>query len=223
MKTKTLTLSLLIATALLTSVATAQPGKGAKTVPQDPKTKNSIKKLPPRAAGEPVAFPDVAGWAKDELIVYPQRAAGYGINYDAADDSRVSIYVYNAGRNDISNSLAGPVKEEIEAAKEGVDALAEMGGYTDVRVVKDEKIKLGGKAGKIDVLRKVLSFKVGGNAMHSEIILFPFEGNFVKIRITRPMAAGQKAADAVDRLMAELESMFVAYMDLADAARTAVN
>lgn len=225
MNIKTPTLSLILLVSLFAAAAFAQePGKGKddKAKPEPQKVEKPAVKAPARTKGEPLEFPDVEGWQKGTTVKYPQRELGYGLNYDADGGSRVSVYVYNNGRKDIKNSLTGAVKEEIENAKAGIDAMVEMGAYSDVKVLKDEKSKLGGKDGKIDVLRKVLSLKAGNTALHTEIILFPFEGDFVKIRASRPKSLGPEAEEAVNKLLAEIEAFFVMYMDIAGAARTAV-
>lgn len=230
MNIKTPTLSLMLLVSLFAAAAFAQqPGKDDKAKPDAPKTdkptlteKPVEPKAPVRKKGEPLDLPDVDGWEKADAVVYPQRELGYIVNYDGAGGSRVSVYVYNGGRNDIKNSLSGPVKEEIERAKGEIDAIAKMGAYSDVKVISDEKTKLGGKNGKIDVLKKVLSYKARGNDLHSEIIIFPFEGDFVKFRATRPKSAGVAAEEAVSKLLAEIESFFVMYMDIAGASRTAI-
>lgn len=226
MKIKTLVLSVAASVFTLSAVAVAQdPAKDPKVKPEAPKTEapaKPAKPAPARSKGEPLEFPEVEGWTKSGVVKYPQREMGYSVNYDADDGSRLTVYVYNNGRNDIKNSLSGPVKEEIEMAKAGIDALAEMGRYSDVKVEKDEKTKLGGKNGKIDVLRKVLSLKANGSPLHSEIMIFPFEGNFVKFRATRPKSAGTTSEEALTNLLAEIESVFVMYMNIADTARTAV-
>lgn len=235
MKFKLLTLSLILSAFAFSALA-QEPAKDPKAKTEAPKTETpktaapakpeadkTAKPTPLRPKGAQIDFPEVEGWTKGEVIKYPQREMGYSVNYDAADGTRVSVYVYNNGRSDIKNSLAGPVTEEVEMAKAGIDAMAEMGHYTDVKVVKDEKTKLGGKTGKIEVLRKSLSFKTNGNELHSEIIIFPFEGNFIKFRATRPKSAGAAAEEAVNRLLAEIEAMFLMYMDISDASRTASN
>jgi hypothetical protein len=129
--------------------------------------------------------------------------------------------VYNGGRKDIRNTLTGAVKDEIERAKAEIDAVAEMGVYSDVKVEKDETTQVGGRSGKIETLHKVISMKARGNAVHSEIFVFPFEGNFVKIRATRPKLSGKDAEEAVARLLGEIDAMFVMYMKISDASRSA--
>lgn len=226
MKFKLLVLSLLMSVFTLSALA-QDPVKDPKTKPEPPKTETPVKPdaekavKPARAKGAELDFPDVEGWKKGQVVKYPQREMGYSVNYDAADGARVSVYVYNNGRSDIKNSLAGPVAQEIEMAKAGIDAMAQMGRYTDVKVEKDEKTKLGGKNGKIEVLRKVISMKANETALHSEIIIFPFEGNFIKFRATRPKSGGAAGEEAVNKLLAEIEAMFLMYMDISDASRTA--
>ena len=43
----------------------------------------------------------------------------------------------------------------------------------------------------------------------------------MKIRATRPKTLGKEAEEAVGKLMAEIETLFLNYMDMPDAARTA--
>lgn len=202
---------------------TKEKREAPKTEQKMPKDSQSPKSSATRSRGSLIEFPDVEGWVKGELVKYPQRELGYSVNYDAPGGNRVSIYVYNGGRKDIKNSLGGAVKDEIERAKAEIYAVAEMGLYSDVKEEKSETTKVGGTAGKIETLRKTLSYKSRGAAQHSEIYIFPFEANFVKIRATRPKSAGKEAEEAVSRLMSEIDALFIKYMEMPDAARTATH
>lgn len=226
MKIKKSVLSLALVLSLFSAFVVAQNDKDKKPVSEPQKVEKPtvpvLKAAPPRKKGEPLDLPEVEGWEKAETVKYPQKELGYIVNYDGFGGSRVSVYVYNGGRSDIKNTLTGAVKEEIEKAKSEIDMIAEMGMYTDVKVVTDEKTKLGGKTGKIDVLRKVLSYKARGNPLHSEIIIFPFEGDFVKFRATRLKSSGLEAEEGMNKLLAEIEAFFLMYMEVADAAKPAV-
>ncbi|HMQ03220.1 MAG TPA: hypothetical protein PKD26_04835 [Pyrinomonadaceae bacterium] len=222
MKRTTTILSIAAVIALGTLVSAAQaPEATPNSRSGESKADAPSKQVLKRSGDGTLEFPEIDGWVKGTLVKYPQKELGYGLNYDAERGNRVSIYVYNGGRKDIGKSLEGVVKDEIERAKAEIDMVAEMGAYTDVKVIKDERTMLGGKAGKIETLRKILSFKSRGVELHSEIIIFPFEGNFVKLRATRPVSLGTTGEEAVARLMTEIEKFFLMYMDISDATKTA--
>ncbi|MEO7673585.1 MAG: hypothetical protein ABIU09_05855 [Pyrinomonadaceae bacterium] len=215
--------------ALLLLLVPATLAQDNKDKPKTPETEKNVAPTPQKPAnptplrqkGSPLQFPEVDGWEKSELKKYPQPELGYSVNYDAEGGNRVSIYVYNGGRKDIRDSLGGAVKSEIERAKAEIYAVAEMGVYSDVKEEKSDTTKIGGASGKIDTLRKVLSYKSRGAAQHSEIYIFPFEAHFVKVRATRPKSLGKEAEEAVTKLLAEIETLFLKYLEMHDAARSA--
>ncbi len=215
-----LSFAALMAVAVTTSLA-QDPDTKQKPKQETPKAESPSKQPPKRSNDGVLDFPDVEGWEKGSVVKYPQVQLGYSVNYDGDLGNRVSIYVYNAGRKDIGKSLEGAVKQEVERAKAEIDMIAEMGAYSDVKVIKDERSMLGGKSGKIETLRKVLTFKVRGAEQHSEIIIFPFEGNFVKLRATWPRRLGPDAEAAAAQLMGEIERFFLMYIEISEATKVA--
>jgi hypothetical protein len=156
-----------------------------------------------------IVFPDVDGWEKSEIRTYPTAELGYSLAYQSREGGTVSVYVYNAGLKSIGNGVTdNAVKEEIEHAKDDIRTIAKMGVYQDVKEIKDETITLGGTAGKVKSLYSLFNFKLKGDVMTSEIYLFGYNNNFIKIRATRPKAAEGTTNAALVKLLATLDTMF---------------
>ena len=155
-----------------------------------------------------VDFPEVDGWQLGEPFFYPEPDAGHSVNYDSPGNGRVTVYIYSGGHKKISDELSGPVKEELEMAKEAIKAAGEQGVYNNVKELKTEKILLGGAAGKVNVLRSRFTFSREGNKLTSEIYIFPYRNNIIKLRVTRPAAAGADADASFAKLLSEIDTVF---------------
>ena len=160
-------------------------------------------------AQDNIEFPEVDGWEMGEITTYPTAALGYSIPYQSETGGTVTIYVYNGGRSEIADGVEDKVvKSEIEKAKSDIKAYGEAGYYDDVKKIKDETITLGGKDGKVKALYSLFNFKIRGQKVDSEIYLFGYNGNFIKIRATRPMSKKGGENVAVNNLLKEIDALF---------------
>jgi hypothetical protein len=145
-----------------------------------------------------VEFPDVEGWKKS-VVRNPVAELGDMIHYDS-DAGRVTVYFYNGGLKNISDDIkSATLKDEMANAKNGIYQLGEMGIYQNVKEVKNDTVALGGASGKVKALHSLFNFSAKGQELVSEIYLFGYKNNFVKIRATRP-----KQADAENKAFADL-------------------
>jgi hypothetical protein len=153
-----------------------------------------------------IEFPDVEGWKKS-VVRNPTTELGDMIHYDS-NEGRVTVYFYNGGLKNISDDIKnGTLKDEMENAKNGIRQLGEMGIYQNVREVKSDTITLGGASGKVKALHSLFNFSAKGRELVSEIYLFGYKNNFVKIRATRPKEGGTENK-ALAGLLAELDTHF---------------
>ena len=151
-------------------------------------------------------FPDVEGWTKTEAG-NSMADLGNIVHYDS-DNGRVTVYFYNGGLKNISDDIkSGTLKSEMENAKNGIRQLGEMGLYQNVKEVKNDTVTLGGASGKVKALHSLFSFSAKGQELVSEIYLFGYKNNFVKIRASRPKDAGTENK-AFAGLLAELDTHF---------------
>jgi len=157
---------------------------------------------------ERLAFPEVAGWEKGDPYIYPIAGAGYSVNYDSPTSGRVTVYAYDNGLKKIPNELKGVVAEELEMAKGGILSAVRSGIYSNVKEGKTETIVLGGTNGKVSALRSAFTLTRGDSNMRSDIVLFPYKNQFIKLRITRPMATGKADDDSYAGLLTELDRFF---------------
>lgn len=130
-------------------------------------------------------FPDIAGWKKS--VSSFGGSLGDMANYDSVEGGRVTLYFYDGGRNLIPDDLTSKIlKDEMLNAKAGILQFGERGLYQNIREVKNDTVTLGGKSGKVKALYAQFYFSASGNDLVSEIFLFPFKNNFLKIRASRP-------------------------------------
>lgn len=169
-----------------------------------------------RSNNEGIEFPEIEDWERGSITTFPNPATrqpdpalGYSIGYQSEEGGRVTIYVYNGGLKSIPNDINSEVvKEEIERAKSEIFQIGKMGLYQGVREVKFETVTLGGAKGKVKSLRSLLYFKVKGEEMDSEIYLFSYKNNFIKIRATRPKSDNGAENKAFMNLLAEIDKLF---------------
>lgn len=180
---------------------------GTKPVSAD-KIQPAVKPTPDNGKKSEIAFPDVAGWTKGEKTKYPTNDLGYSVGY-TGKGAAVTVYVYNGGNKSIPNDLTGIVKAELERAKSDIFAAERAGYYTDVEEVKSDTAIVGGQKGKVKALRALFTLTARGMEMNSEIYIFPYENNFIKIRATHPKSSiiAIPEEDLI-KLLFEIDSMF---------------
>lgn len=180
----------------------------SQTAQPSPEKKDPEKILSQNNKDQEIQLPEVEGWTRGEILRYPDKRMGYGVNYDSQDAGRVSIYIYNLGMTKIPDGAENDVvKEEIERAKAEIFTVGRMGLYQDVKDVKSEIIALGGKDGKLKARHSLLNFILKGKSMNSEIYLFGLRNNFVKIRATYPKAETDFENAALADFLTALEKM----------------
>lgn len=156
-----------------------------------------------------INFPDVEGWQTGDTTRYPTAELGYSIGYKSDAGEVVTIYVYNGGKKKIADGIDDKVvKNEIKQAGSDIEALGEAGHYSNVKKIKDETVTLGGTSGKTKTLFSLYTFKIRGRDVESEIYLFGYQNNFIKIRATRPKSADGKASEDFTNLLSELDKLF---------------
>jgi len=176
--------------------------KGGETV------KPAVKPTTDEPKDTAIAFPDVDGWDREEAYTYPTEGAGYSVNYNSDDNGRVTIYVYNAGHSTIPNDLKGIVKGELEGAKDAIRAARDAGVYEKVKETKTQTVMLGGPKGKVNVLRSHFELTRDNVKMNSEIYVFPYRNNIIKLRVTRPAVADKTLDESYANLLLEIDSLF---------------
>lgn len=152
-------------------------------------------------------FPDVEGWKKSEVPSNPDLGLGEIAHYDSKEGGRISLYFYEDGLKDFSDDLRDDVlKEELEAAKGAILQLGNMGIYQNIKELKSDTVTIGGSSGKVKAFRSLLTYNSGGTELISEIYLFAYKNNFVKIRASRPKA--NEKNKAVETFMLKLDAHF---------------
>lgn len=186
----------------LIQIAPAQDKAGDASASKNTATVNTTK-------DSNIVFPDVDGWERSEISTYPTKELGYSVNYDSREGGRVTVYVYNGGHKSIPNGITDNLPQgEIEIAKDEINKVGRMGVYEDLKEVKNDSITLGGSSGKVKSLYSLFNFKLRGNVMTSEIYLFGYNNNFIKIRATRPKEAEGTVNKALANLLAAFDETF---------------
>lgn len=201
----TVLLILCVLSALSLQAQSTQPDNSGKN---SGKQTPVVKPTPNETADAKLKFPDVDGWNRDEPYKYPTPDMGYSVNFDSPTNGRVTLYVYNGGFPKIPNELTGLVKEELEAAKAGLYGAAEQGIYTNLKGSKTETIVLGGPKGKISSLYSHFTMAREGEKVRSDIYLFPYKNNFIKLRVTRPAITDKAMDNSFANLLYEIDTLF---------------
>jgi len=166
-----------------------------------------------RAAGDAVAaeleFPEVEGWRRSEKMDIPAPGDGYTVNYDSQGHGRVTNYIYSHGHERIPDELKGVIVDELKGAKEAIQTAVSMGAYSDAKEGKSETVTLGGDGGKVKSLKASFTLTTrGGQKTNSDIYVFPYKNNFVKLRVTRFISPGTEADTSFAKLMTALDNLF---------------
>ena len=198
----------------LVSAQTDNPGSARGRTTEGTTRKTEEKQIPLEKSNQTdgsveLVFPEVENWERGELRTYPNEALGFSVPYISEEGGIVTIYVYNAGLSSIPNDINDKVvKGEIERAKNEIIQYGKMGVYEGVREIKSDTITLGGANGKVRALRSLFYFKIKGDEVDSEIYLFSYKNNFIKIRATRPKAVNGAENKALVELLAAIDKMF---------------
>lgn len=156
-----------------------------------------------------INFPELEGWEEGDITTYPTAELGHSISYQSKTGGTVTIYVYNGGNKKIADGIDDQnVKSEIKKAENDIKASGEAGYYQDVKVITNATIILGGSGGTRKALYTLLSFKVRGADVDSEIYLFGYQNNFIKIRATRPKGKNGADNQDVNKLLLEIGKIF---------------
>lgn len=155
--------------------------------------------------GLKIVFPDVDGWEKGDIATYPTAELGFSVPYQSETSGTVTIYVYNGGHSKIADGVEDQLLiKEIRQAEDDIKAYGEAGYYQDVRLIRNDTVVLGGSGGTKKALYALFTFKVRGNEVDSEIYLFGFHNNFIKIRATRLKGKDGPDNPDVNNLLAEV-------------------
>ena len=156
--------------------------------------------------GRKIVFPEVEGWKKGNVTMYPTAELGYSIPYQSVEGGTVTVYVYNGGQRSIADGTTDPkVKNEIKRAENDIRAAGDAGNYENVKFIKNDTVTLGDLR---SALYSLFSFSLNGRAVDSEIYLFGYQNNFIKIRATRSKGANGPKNAALDDLLRAVATIF---------------
>lgn len=155
-----------------------------------------------------ILFPEVEGWEKSDKTTYPVLGLGYSYSYESADGGRVTIYVYDKQLSSIPDGINNStVKDEFNQVKNEISQFGKAGVYQNLKEAKNETITLGGAGGKVKSLYALFYFSIRGQQMASEVYIFGYKNNFIKIRATRPK--NNEKSQELNNLLAEFDSIFI--------------
>jgi hypothetical protein len=186
--------------------AFAQPPDAGKPKESEVKVKQPENNSPNRKTSG-IVFPDIEGWKKSGITTYPNPALGYSINYDSysGKGGRVTVYVYNGGESKIPDDINDRVvKSEFENAKSDIVKLGKQGLYQDLKEIRQQIVSVGNEG--IKAHYALFYFDVRGQQVASELYLFSYQDNFIKIRATRPKTSEKN--DEFDNLLKEIALIF---------------
>lgn len=172
---------------------TTKSGNGGKAVDKN-KTDEEVT----------LVFPDIENWQRAEKRTYSSPELGYSVSYTSEEGGTVSIFVYNGGNTSIANGTTDElVIEEFDRTKSRVKML---GGQSAVEV-KSDTVTLGGTNGKVSALRALYNFNLQSQVVDSEIFIFGYKNNFIKIMATRPKTKSGENKSLI-KLLAAVDKMF---------------
>ncbi|MBK7705305.1 MAG: hypothetical protein IPN69_19915 [Acidobacteria bacterium] len=159
---------------------------------------------PTNAKKTTLLFPEIEGWTMSPKQTYPTPELGYSYTYESNGGGRVTIYVYNGGNRKIADDINDAiVLREYKGVREEILAVGKAGIYQNMKEVKTGTATVGDS---IESHYARYEFSVQGQRKVSELYLFSFENNFIKIRATRN--PDQLESSEFKDLMKELAAIF---------------
>ncbi|MDH3531183.1 MAG: hypothetical protein OEQ28_16610, partial [Acidobacteriota bacterium] len=156
-----------------------------------------------------IRFPDVEGWERSQVYRYPLEELGYSVNYESTVGGKVTLYVYDKNLKSIPDGIEGMLfKDELKDAKNQIMKAVELRYYESADILKDDSITLGGENGNVQALRMVIRLKTGGKNLTSEIYIFGYDNDFIKLRATRAEEIEGLQNRAITDLFAALDKLF---------------
>jgi hypothetical protein len=165
----------------------------------------------PKLPGPKIDFPDVKGFTRGKVTVFPQAELGYSVPYNAPGLT-VTLYVYNGGKKEIPDGArSDAVKAEMKGTLKALEDARKAGYYKSVKEVGEEgTVTLGKGKDRPQALHR--RFEVehakAGPAL-SETYLTGYKNHFLKFRISydpeNKPEAEKLIATLVDALGAELK------------------
>ena len=185
-------------------------GKSTEQTTRKPDEKNSqSQNRNGGAENEEISFPDIENWQRGEIRTYDDPSLGYSVPYTSRDGSSVSVFVYNGGYGKIADGINDkPVKDEMASIRTRLLKLGEAGLYQGVKEVVSDTVTLGGANGNIKALHSLFYFKLQGVEVDSDIYIFGYKNNFIKIHSTRPSAKGGAVSKNFANLLAVMDKLF---------------
>lgn len=177
--------------AILTLLLCLPAGAFAEESASLPAPSTETKSLP---KGEPyldqetgALFPAKAGaFIKTEVVKSPNPFYGTVVRYASPDGSCADIYIYSVGQGALDS---GVVDAHFAGVKQSIERLPSAGGVVDEVVSKGESnIALDGDGGSINAKRASFIVSAGEGDFNSELLIFPFKGKIVKLRMSSPLS-----------------------------------
>lgn len=174
------------------------------TTPQGPGSPNSTQpgSAPPRAEGD-FAFPDAAGWTKLEFHRYDRPELGVSLGYRFTGEAgQATVFVYDDGVSDVPDDVeADVVSAQFAQAQAEVAFAGDRGMYKEASLIGRRLVRVGPRAMHHAHYRLVTP---KGLALGSDIYLFTFGGQFVKVRVSYDETAARSASRGIETLLEAL-------------------
>jgi hypothetical protein len=156
-----------------------------------------------------ISFPEVENWNKSEIHTYSTPELGYSVNYRSKEAGYVTVYVYDGGEKQIADGVSDrKIEEQLINAENEIYAFVESGSYDDAQKLKSDIITLGGKSGKVRVLRSIFFIGRKEQKLYSEIYVFGYKNHFIKVRASRPFDVYETENELMLKLFMEIDRLF---------------
>jgi hypothetical protein len=138
-------------------------------------------------------LPEIPGFTHGKVQRYDDKRLGYAIDYMSEHKLHITLYVYNRGYKLIPEGLSDLARKEAASAKNDVLEVERQGYWKDVKVLREEDIKMGDKGNSPAAAAIYMTLRMptekGGSLIdaNSDIYVTGHAGQFVKIRCTGPI------------------------------------
>ncbi len=137
--------------------------------------------------------------------VYDQKALGYSVRYTSPLKIKVDVYVYDGGLRSIPDDIRSQVvRDQFRRNKGDIHTAKRQGLYQSVEETSQGEVRIGSSPKAPRAHHARFRIERQGEKLLSDLYLTVYQGQFVKIRCSRP---DEKDADRDAAIAALMEAL----------------
>lgn len=139
--------------------------------------------------------------------------AGYGLRFNVPETDSATFFIYGSENEKVPCDVrSAVVVSEFRQSTSAMKTLEERGIYSNVKKLSEGERPLGDLQSSRDALHATYAHTTKGTEMVSQTYLAPFEGHFVKLRLTYKSAKKKAAVKNIKEFLREIDKLLVDHL-----------